>query len=256
MPAAHRRRDARQSGREDRDPPKRPRHHIAHDGAPILLLQPTLEIAEAFSKDRLAPMVRDSPLRGLVKDAKSRDSETRSSTRCSPAGISRSRGEFAASLASRPIRIVLCDEVDRFPASAGTEGDPVTLAKQRSATFWRRKLVVVSTPTIKGARASRPRTRHPTSDTTRSAMPAARQALDWGHVRWPKDRRRGRLRLRGVRGRRGATDSVVAVARGSGRRGRRSQGRPASGSRRSTRRGRGSASSRRNSWRPPRMWSG
>jgi phage terminase large subunit GpA-like protein len=53
-------------------------------------------------------------------------------------------------LASRPIRILLCDEVDRYPFSAGAEGDPVNLAKKRTVTFWNRKIVLVSTPTIRG----------------------------------------------------------------------------------------------------------
>lgn len=55
-----------------------------------------------------------------------------------------------ASLASRPIRIVLADEIDRYPASAGTEGDPVNLAVKRTTTFWNRKIILVSTPTVKG----------------------------------------------------------------------------------------------------------
>jgi phage terminase large subunit GpA-like protein len=55
-----------------------------------------------------------------------------------------------ASLASRPVRVVLCDEVDRYPASAGTEGDPVNLAKKRTTSFWNRKSVLTSTPTIRG----------------------------------------------------------------------------------------------------------
>jgi phage terminase large subunit GpA-like protein len=48
----------------------------------------------------------------------------------------------AASMASRPIKVVLCDEVDRYPASAGDEGDPVTLVKVRSTTFWDRKFIL------------------------------------------------------------------------------------------------------------------
>jgi len=56
-----------------------------------------------------------------------------------------------AALASRPIRIVLCDEVDRYPASAGTEGDPVNLARKRTITYRSRKRIgLFSTPTIKG----------------------------------------------------------------------------------------------------------
>ena len=170
-------------------------YHMHHDPAPMLLIQPTLEIAEAFSKDRLAPMVRDTPaLRGLVKDARSRDAGTRCSTSSSPAATSRSPGANSpASLASRPIRVVLCDEVDRFPVSAGTEGDPVTLAKQRRATFWRRKLVLVSTPTLKNAsRIAAAYARATSGATSCRARRAARaQALDWAHVRWPKDRPEG-----------------------------------------------------------------
>lgn len=55
-----------------------------------------------------------------------------------------------SSLASRPIRILLADEIDRYPATAGTEGDPLFLAEKRTTTFWNRKEVNTSTPTIKG----------------------------------------------------------------------------------------------------------
>ena len=56
-----------------------------------------------------------------------------------------------ASLASMSIRLLLCDEIDKYPPSAGSEGDPVELAIQRTATFWNRKIILVSTPSIKGA---------------------------------------------------------------------------------------------------------
>jgi phage terminase large subunit GpA-like protein len=121
-------------------------YHIQLDPAPILLLQPTLEMAEAWSKDRFAPMLRDtSVLHGLVKDPRSRDSGNTLLHKRFPGGhITMSGANSPASLASRPIRMVLCDEVDRYPVSAGTEGDPVNLAKKRSATFWNRKLVLTS----------------------------------------------------------------------------------------------------------------
>ena len=51
----------------------------------------------------------------------------------------------------RPIRYALLDEIDRYPASAGTEGDPVSLAIQRTSEFaHNKKIVMASTPTIKG----------------------------------------------------------------------------------------------------------
>lgn len=55
-----------------------------------------------------------------------------------------------AGLASRPVRILLADEVDRFPASAGGEGDPVGLAEKRMTTFWNRVMGLFSTPTNEG----------------------------------------------------------------------------------------------------------
>ncbi|RXZ84594.1 phage terminase large subunit family protein [Paenibacillaceae bacterium] len=127
-------------------------YYIDYDPAPIMLVQPTLDLGQAFSKDRLAPMLRDTPaLRGKVKDVKSKDSGNTLLHKTFPGGhITIAGANSPASLASRPIRIVLLDEVDRYPVSAGTEGDPVSLVSRRSETFWNRKRVLVSTPTIKG----------------------------------------------------------------------------------------------------------
>lgn len=128
-------------------------YHIDYDPSPIMLLQPTVEMAQAFSKDRLAPMVRDTPaLTGKVRDSKSRSSGNTILHKSFAGGhITMSGANSSASLASRPIRLLLADEVDRYPISAGAEGDPFNLAKKRTTTFWNRKIVAVSTPTIKGA---------------------------------------------------------------------------------------------------------
>lgn len=127
-------------------------YYIDYDPSPILVLQPTLDLAQTFSKDRLAPMLRDTPaLKGKVKDARSRDSGNTILHKTFPGGhITMVGANSAAGLASRPIKVVLMDEVDRYPASAGTEGDPIKLAEKRTTTFWNRKKIKVSTPTIKG----------------------------------------------------------------------------------------------------------
>lgn len=127
-------------------------YYIDYDPAPILCLQPTLEMAQAFSKDRLAKMIRDTPvLRGKVKDARARDSENTILHKSFPGGhITMVGANSAAGLAMRPIRIVMMDEIDRFPPSAGSEGNPIKLAEKRTTTFWNRKKIKVSTPTIKG----------------------------------------------------------------------------------------------------------
>jgi len=167
-------------------------YHIDHDPSPILAVQATLEIAKAWSKDRLAPMLRDTPcLQGKVKDVRSRDADNTTLHKKFPGGhITIAGANSPASLASRPIRIVLCDEVDRYPASAGTEGDPVDLAFKRATTFWNRKLALFSTPTIKGM--SRIEKAYEQSDKRKFYVPCPHceeyQILKWSQVQWPEGR--------------------------------------------------------------------
>jgi phage terminase large subunit GpA-like protein len=109
-------------------------------------------MGESFSKDRIAPMIRDTPaLQGKVKDPRSRDSGNTVMHKSFTGGhLTLAGANSPAGLASRPIRVLLCDEVDRYPSSAGTEGDPVSLAVQRTQNFWNRRIILLSTPTIKG----------------------------------------------------------------------------------------------------------
>lgn len=166
-------------------------YFVDQDPTSILLLQPTLEMGEAFSKDRLAPMLRDSPaLRGAVKDPRTRDSgNTLMHKQFLGGHITIAGSNSPASLASRPIRIVLADEVDRYPASAGTEGDPLNLARKRSTTFWNRKTIVTSTPTVKGF--SRIEAEFSLSDQRRCLVPCEdcghEQPLVWRQVQWPEN---------------------------------------------------------------------
>ncbi|CAI3560616.1 MULTISPECIES: phage terminase large subunit family protein [Clostridium] len=127
-------------------------YFIDYDPSPIMLLMPTIDLAQSYSKKRLAPMIRDTPtLREKVKDAKSRDSDNTLMEKGFPGGyIALTGANSPTGLSSRPIRILLADEVDRFPVSAGIEGDPLSLAEKRTKTFWNKKKFFVSTPTEKG----------------------------------------------------------------------------------------------------------
>lgn len=164
-------------------------YYIDRDPSPILLIQPTLEMAETWSKDRLAPMIRDTPvLHGKIKDARARDSGNTLLHKQFPGGhITIAGANSPTGLASRPIRIVLCDEVDRYPQSAGTEGDPISLARKRSTTFWNRKLLMGSTPTIKGE--SRIEAAYLASDQRQYLVCCphceAPQKLEFENVKWP-----------------------------------------------------------------------
>ncbi|MFM1655640.1 phage terminase large subunit family protein [Brevibacillus sp. B_LB10_24] len=128
-------------------------YYIDVDPGPMLMVQPRIEDAEDYSKRRIAPMIRDTEvLAEKVADSKTRDLNNTILMKVFPGGFLAIGGANSpAGLASRPIRILLCDEVDRFPDSAGSEGDPIKLAEKRTITFWNRKKVFVSTPTIKGA---------------------------------------------------------------------------------------------------------
>jgi phage terminase large subunit GpA-like protein len=175
-------------------------YHIHHDPSPILVLQPTLDMAQAFSKDRVASgLIRSTPaLRDKVKDPRSRDSGNTTLHKVFPGGALTMVGANSASgLASRPIRLVLCDEVDRYPTSAGTEGDPIQLARKRSATFWNRKIVMVSTPTNKGA--SRIEEAFEQSDQRQFHLPCKHchheQVMKWANVRWDDDPDSGGLHV-------------------------------------------------------------
>lgn len=163
---------------------------MSQDPSPILLMQPTTQMGESWSTERFAPMIRDTPvLRGLVGDARSRDSGNKILHKSFRGGYLAVTGANSpASLAMRPVRFVACDEIDRYPASAGDEGDPVSLALVRSKRFHNRKAFLASTPTIKGF--SRIESLYEGSDKRIYRVPCPHcgkfQRLVWSNVKWPE----------------------------------------------------------------------
>jgi phage terminase large subunit GpA-like protein len=119
---------------------------------PMLMVQPTVEMGKRWSKGRLAPLIEDTIcLRDKVKDPRSRDSGNTVQSKEFPGGIVVITGaNSAVGLRSMPVRYLFLDEVDAYPPDADSEGDPLTLAIQRTSTFARRKIFIVSTPTIQG----------------------------------------------------------------------------------------------------------
>lgn len=165
-------------------------YYIDQDPAPILAVHPTLDIAKAWSKDRLTPMLRDTPvLQGKVHNARSTDKTNTILHKVFPSGhITMAGSNSAASLAGRPIRIVLQDEIDRYKASAGSEGSPMDLADKRATTFWNRKKGKFSTPTIEGR--SNITAAYEESDRRKYHVPCPHcglhQIMKWAQVKWPK----------------------------------------------------------------------
>ena len=166
-------------------------YYIAEEPCPIMVVHPTLSDSQSWSKTELAPMLRDTEkLRGLVKDPRSRDSGNTVLQKegvgfnitlvgaNSPTGFRRST-----------IRVLLMDELSAWPPSAGLEGDQEKLAEMRTQTFWNRKIIAGSTPTVKGL--CRIERRFEKSDQRQYFVPCPEcqhfQTLKWSGVVWPED---------------------------------------------------------------------
>lgn len=119
---------------------------------PMLAVQPTKDMAERNSKIRIQPLIDASPsLSAKVKPTRSRDSGNTILKKEFPGGVLVMTGANAASgLRSMPARNLLLDEVDAYPLDLDGEGNPIDLAKARTRTFPKRKIFIISTPTISG----------------------------------------------------------------------------------------------------------
>lgn len=160
---------------------------------PMLAVQPTVELAKRNSRQRIDPLIDESPdLRERVKPARSRDAGNTMLSKEFAGGILIMTGaNSAVGLRSTPARYIFLDEVDAYPASADEEGDPVTLAEARTLTFaHRRKVFLVSTPTIRGL--SPIEREYEASDQRRYCVPCphcgAMQWLKFDRLHWQKGR--------------------------------------------------------------------
>lgn len=164
-------------------------YYMKYDPAPIMVMQPSLEMGQGFSKERLTPMLHDTPcLRGMVDD-RSRMSGNTILQKKFPGGMVVIVGANSpASLASRPIKVLLADEIDRYPASAGKEGDPLSLAAKRQTTYWDKKEVYISTPTIRGASRIETEFEHSTQEEFYIPCPHCGhyQTLVWANLNYDK----------------------------------------------------------------------
>lgn len=124
---------------------------IHHAPGPMMYVMPTIDMAKKFSKTRIDPMIEASPaLSQRIKPARSRDSDNTIFEKGFDGGILVLTGaNSGAGLRGLPVRYLVLDEVDGYPASADEDGDPVTLATDRTSTFTRRKIFKLSTPTLK-----------------------------------------------------------------------------------------------------------
>lgn len=174
-------------------------YFLEHDPSPILAVQPRVEDAEDYSKTEIMPMLRDTPrLAAITPAGKAKDSNQTILRKQFLNGANlvlvgaNSPGGFRRITS----RIVIFDEVDGYPVGgAGSEGDQIALGKKRSETFWNRKIILGSTPTVKGL--SRIEKSYEDSDQRKYFVPCPHcgeyQVLEWGDkdspygIKWHKD---------------------------------------------------------------------
>lgn len=162
---------------------------IAEDPGPILVLQPKEADAKSFSKERIGPMCRDIPaLQGKVSRAKSRNADNTILEKSFPGGLLAVAGAVSpGNAARRSVMVFIADEIDKYPASAGHEGDILALGDERTATYQTRaKKIRCCSPTVAGR--SRIAKGYASSDQRKPWAPCPhcgeRQILTFDQVKW------------------------------------------------------------------------
>lgn len=163
---------------------------MAETPSNVMVVQPTLTDAEGYSTSEIMPMLRDVPkLNGLVADSKNRDNSNTMLRKVFRGGQLLIVGANSASGFRRvSIKVLIFDEVDGYPISAGAEGDQIKLGVKRTEYYHDRKIIMGSTPTLRGY--SRIEKSFEQSDKRRYYVPCPEcgtmQYLKWSQIQWPK----------------------------------------------------------------------
>lgn len=119
---------------------------VDQDPAPTMVVYPSDDLAEATSETRLVPMFKSHPdMAGKFRESESK----KLSLKFRDMWLYLTGANSPADLSSKPIKNLFLDEVDKFPGATRREADPVSLARERTKTFFNRKIFMASTPTLK-----------------------------------------------------------------------------------------------------------
>ncbi len=129
-------------------------YHMAHDPCPVLVVEPTVDpMARDFARNRLEPVIAATAiLRDTVSKKRAKDASNTTLSKTFRGGsISIGGANSASSLAARSVRLLVLDEVDRYPAELEGEGSTLAIAFKRTQAYrGRRRIMLLSTPTIPG----------------------------------------------------------------------------------------------------------
>ena len=157
-------------------------YHIEHEPCPILMIEPTLELADEFSEDRINELIQKTP---VLRDLMTGRQTIRHKS--FPGGsLSMGGANAPTQLAARSIRVLLLDEIDRYPLTLAREGSTIEIARKRTQVYKKRKkIMLTSSPTIKGAPIDQ---RFELGDKRRFFVPCPRcghmHTLQWKNIKW------------------------------------------------------------------------
>ena len=118
---------------------------VMQDPSPTMIVYPTDTLAKSVSENRLQPMLKATPEIAKKFDENSSLLELQFDSMY----ISLTGSNSPSGLASKPIRFLMMDEVDKYPGASSKEADPIKLATERTKTFHNKKIYITSTPTLK-----------------------------------------------------------------------------------------------------------
>lgn len=170
---------------------------IDNDPGPCLIVRPTEQSVEESIRERWRPLLESCPSLRRHLSAR-REDNSLAWIRLDTMPIYFGWSGSPQSLASRPCRYVLLDETDKFVPFSGREADPISLARERSATYGhRRRLIGCSTPTVRDGFIWRQF--EACGDRRFFHVPCPHcgrfQRLIWSGVRWPKLPQPDKIRL-------------------------------------------------------------
>jgi phage terminase large subunit GpA-like protein len=119
---------------------------IQQDPAPTMIVYPTDKLADSISENRLQPMIKAAP---SIKRRYKENESSKLELQFDGMYLTLAGSNSPSSLASKAIRFLFLDEVDKYPGASRKEADPISLARERTKTFHNRKIFITSTPTIK-----------------------------------------------------------------------------------------------------------
>lgn len=159
---------------------------IQQDPSPSMVVYPTDKLAESISENRIEPMLLSSPaLKSLYRDLQSKKLEMQFDGMY----LTLAGSNSPSSLASKAIKYLFLDEVDKYPGASSKEADPISLARERTKTFANRKIYITSTPTLRTGHVWRSLESCDIEKHYFVPCPHCGEMIEmkFKHLRWPKE---------------------------------------------------------------------